>query len=163
VTIGADGREVLIQFHIDEGPQVTVSDLRIVGHQTLPEADIRAQFLTQPHRFLGVFSKGLFIEKQLDKDLEAVQFLYRRPGFLAAAVSRELRFSAERATVSIHVMIEEGFQTHVGSMRLQGAQTVAEPELRSQLTLRLGDPFDEKRAQDDVDRLLAVYERRGYR
>jgi outer membrane protein insertion porin family len=163
VTIGADGREVLIQFHIDEGPQVTVSDLRIVGHQTLPEADIRAQFLTQPHRFLGVFSKGLFIEKQLDKDLEAVQFLYRRRGFLAAAVSRELRFSAERATVSIHVMIEEGFQTHVGSIRLQGAQTIAEPELRSQLTLRRGDPFDEKRAQDDVDRLLAVYERRGYR
>jgi outer membrane protein insertion porin family len=163
VAIGEDRPEVLIQFQIDEGPQVTVSDLRIVGSQTLPEADIRAQFLTQRRGFLGVLSKGLFIEKQLDKDLEAVQFLYRRRGFLEAAVSRQLLFSADRAKVAIDVMITEGIQTQVASIRLQGAQTIAEPELRSQLTLHPGDPFDERRAQDDVDRLLAVYEPRGYR
>jgi outer membrane protein insertion porin family len=39
---------------------------------------------------------------------------------------------------------------------------VAETELRTQLTLGVGDPFDEVQAQDDLERLQAAYERRGY-
>jgi outer membrane protein assembly factor BamA len=77
VEVEAGGRTVLITFGIDEGPQVTVKGLQIIGNSVIPAADIRGQFLTQPREFFGVLSKGLFIEKQLDKDLEAVQFLYR--------------------------------------------------------------------------------------
>jgi outer membrane protein insertion porin family len=159
----ADGREVLITFRVQEGPRVIVKDLQIVGNSTLPAADIRGQFLTQPRAFLGVLAKGLFIERRLDKDLEAVQFLYRRRGFLAATVSRELFFSEDRSAVTVRVTVAEGVRTYVDSLTMSGQQTVTEPELRSQLTLRVGDPFDEAQAQTDLERLRAVYERRGYR
>jgi outer membrane protein insertion porin family len=163
VEISPDGREVLIQFHVEEGPQVTVSDLRISGNHTLSAADIQGQFLTQSCRFLGWLAKGLFIERQLAKDLEAVQFLYRRRGFLHAAVRRELQFSGDRENVAVHVTITEGTQTRVGAITIAGEEVIAEPALRAQLTLRVGDPLDEIRAQEGVERLLAVYERRGYR
>ncbi|HEX9870403.1 MAG TPA: BamA/TamA family outer membrane protein, partial [Candidatus Tectomicrobia bacterium] len=42
-------------------------------------------------------------------------------------------------------------------------QAATEAELRSQLTVQVGEPFDEVQAQDDLNRLLAIYERRGYR
>lgn len=162
VDVEAGGRTVLITFGIDEGPQVTVKGLRIIGNSVIPTADIRGQFLTQPREFFGVLSKGLFIEKQLDKDLEAVRFLYRRRGFLKAAVARELLFTEDRAAVAICVTIAEGPRTYVGSITITGQQAITEAELRSQLTLRVRDPFDEAQAQDDVERLLAAYERRGY-
>jgi outer membrane protein assembly factor BamA len=163
VDISADGRQVLIQFHVQEGPQVTVSGLRISGNQTLSPEDVRGQFLSQPRGLWGVSAKGLFIERQLEKDLEAVQFLYRRRGFLQATVTRELQFSEDRAKVAIAVMISEGVQTRVGTVTIAGQEAVAERELWAQLLLVVGDPFDEIRAQEDAERLLAVYERRGFR
>jgi outer membrane protein insertion porin family len=162
VEIAPGGRTVLITFGVQEGPQVTVKDLQIVGNAIIPAADIRGQFLTRPREFFGALSKGLFIEKQLDQDLAAVQFLYRRRGFLKAAVARELLFNEDGSTVTIRVMIAEGVRTHVGSIAMTGQQAATEAELRSQLTLRVGDPFDEVQAQADLERLLAVYERRGY-
>jgi len=86
------GRDVLITFHVHEGPQVTVKDLQIIGNTVIAAAEIRGQFLTRPREFFGVLSKGLFLEQQLDKDLEAVQFLYRRHGFLRTVLGRELLF-----------------------------------------------------------------------
>jgi outer membrane protein insertion porin family len=163
VDVGAEGRDVRITFQVREGPQVTVKDLQIVGNSVIPAADIRGQFLTRPREFFGALSKGLFIENQLDKDLEAVQFLYRRRGFLNATMTRELLFTEDRAAVTIRVTITEGVRTHVGSISLTGQQAVPEAELRSHLTSRAGDPFDEVQAQDDLEHLLAVYERRGYR
>jgi outer membrane protein insertion porin family len=163
VEIRADSREVFITFRVQEGPRVIVKDLQIAGSSALTAADIRGQFLTQPREFLGVFSKGLFIETQLNKDLEALLFLYRRRGFLTTTVSRDLLFSEDRSAVSVRVTIAEGVRTHVDSIAMTGQHTVTEAELRSQLTLRIGDPFDEVQAQADLERLLAVYERRGYR
>jgi outer membrane protein insertion porin family len=163
VAVAADGRAVRLAFDIDEGPQVTVEALRLVGLTSLPEGAVRAQFLTQARRALGISGKGLFIEKQLERDLEAVRYLYRQHGFLQAAVARRLTFSADRSRVAIEVTIDEGVRTYVGAIAIVGAQAIAEPELRSHLTLRVGAPFEEGRAQADVDRLSMLYERRGYR
>ncbi len=163
VEVEAEGRAVRIIFQVQEGPLVTVKDLQIVGNAVISAGDIRGQFLTRPREVFGALSKGLFIETQLDKDLQAVRFLYRRRGFLAAILARELLFTEDRTAVTIRVTIAEGVRTHVGSIRMTGRQAVTEEELRSQLTLRVGDAFDEVQAQDDLERLLAVYERRGYR
>jgi len=163
VEVSADGRAVTIRFDTDEGPQVRAASLRIIGNRELSEADIRAQLLTQPRGSLSLFSKGLFIEKQLERDLEAVQFLYRRRGFLKAEVQRDLTFRDDGSLVAIHLLIDEGPRTYVEAITLKGAEMIPESELRSQLTLQAGDPFDEGRLQEDVDRLAALYERRGYR
>jgi outer membrane protein insertion porin family len=157
------GRDVLITFRVQEGPQVTVKDLQIIGNTVIPAAEIRGQFLTRRREFFGALSKGLFLEQQLDKDLEAVQFLYRRRGFLQAAVGREILFNEAGSKVIIQVKIAEGERTYVRSLAMSGPQAAVESELRLQLTVQVGDPFDEVQAQDDLDRLLAVYERRGYR
>lgn len=163
VDIGPFEDVVTIRFHIGEGPQVVVESLHIIGHQELPESDIRAQFLTQTRGFAGVWRKGLFIESQLEKDQEAVQFLYRQRGFLKAQVTRDLRFSEDRSRVAVRVIIDEGLRTIVEAVAIDEAQAISEAELRSHLTLQAGDPFDEGRLQQDVDRLFALYERRGYR
>jgi outer membrane protein insertion porin family len=163
VEVGEGGRAVTIRFDIDEGPQVTVASLRLVGHRGLSESAIRAQLLTQPRRFLGFVTKGLFVEQQLERDLEAVRFLYRRRGFLRAEVTQDLTFHNDRSQVAIQVVIDEGPRTFVQAVALEGAQRIPESELRSQLTLQAGDPFDAERLQEDVDRLAALYERRGYR
>jgi outer membrane protein insertion porin family len=157
------GRDVLITFRVQEGPQVTVKDLHIIGNSVISAAEIRGQFLTQPREFFGALSKGLFIEQQLDKDFEAVQFLYRRRGFLQAAVGRELLFDKDDSKVIIQVNIAEGERTYVGSLALIGAHAIVEAELRAHLTVHVGDPFDEVQAHEDTERLLAVYQRRGYR
>ncbi|MBI3327168.1 MAG: outer membrane protein assembly factor BamA [Nitrospinae bacterium] len=158
----SDRGDVLLRFLISEGPIVAVKDLRIIGSQAVSEADVRGQFLTQTRGVLGVLSKGLFIEKQLDKDLEAVQFLYQGRGFLKARLSRDLQFSEDRTQVAIQVTIEEGPRTLVGSLAFQGHASTAEAVLREQVTLQVGHSFAEGRAQQDVDRLRAFYDRRGY-
>jgi outer membrane protein insertion porin family len=158
-----EGRKVLITFRVQEGPRVTVKDLHIIGNAIIPAAEIRAQFLTRPREFFGALSKGLFIEQQLDKDLEAVQFLDHRRGFLQAAVGRALLFNEDGSKVIIQVNIAEGERTYVRSLTMTGSQAAIEAELRSQLSLHVGDAFDEVQAQEDIERLQAVYQRRGYR
>ena len=159
----AEGRDVLITFRVQEGPRVTVKEVQIIGNTTVSAADIRGQLLTRSRDFFGALAKRLFVERQLDKDLEAIQLLYRRRGFLQATVAQTLLFTEDRAAVTIRVTIAEGVRTYVGSVTMTGQQAIAEVELRAQLTLRVGDPFDEVQAEDDLERLLVVYERRGYR
>lgn len=157
-----DTGDLSVRFLIAEGPQVTVKALAVMGNQTLSPTEIRSQFLTQERRLFGAVAKGLFIEEQLDKDLEAVQFLYRRRGFLRAHISRELTFNEDRSNVTIQMTIEEGARTLVSSLALEGEETIAEEALRPLLSLQPGDPFDEGRGQEDVERLRAYYERQGY-
>lgn len=157
-----DQGDLLIRFRITEGPQVTVKNLRVIGNQVLPEGDIRAQFLTQTHGVFGLLSRGLFIEKQLERDLEAVQFLYRRRGFLQTHVSRDLQFGEDRSQVSISITIEEGPKTLVGSIDVRGQGAFAEGELRGQLPLQIGGPLDDERIQEGMERLRTFYDRRGY-
>ena len=157
-----DTGDLSVRFLIAEGPQVTVKALAFVGNQTLSPTEIRSQFLTQERRLFGAVARGLYLEEQLDKDLEAVQFLYRRRGFLQAHVSRELAFSADRSQVTIRVSIEEGVRTLVSSVTLEGEETIAEEVLRPLLSLQPGDPLDEGRGQEDAERLRAYYERQGY-
>ncbi len=157
-----DRGDLLIRFRVAEGPQVTVKDLRIIGNRGLLDADIRGQFLTQARRVLGVLSKGLFIEKQLDSDIEAVRFLYQRRGFFKVRILRDLRFSEDRTKVSIQVTIEEGPRTLVGSIAILGHETIEESVLRQLLALHVGDPLDDGRVDEDMERLRVYYERQGY-
>ncbi len=78
-------------------------------------------------------------------------------------VRRSLERLYLNSKVIIQVKIAEGERTWVRSLAMSGPQAAVEAELRLQLTMQVGDPFDEVQAQDDLDRLLAVYERRGYR
>lgn len=94
-------------------------------------------------------------------DVKIISDNYRRRGFLAPAI--EPRVNRDDTTfVDILFEIGEGRQTLVGSILPQGSEQFSPSEILGYFNLKSGDPLDESILEQDIDELLARYERHGY-
>ena len=156
-------------FEIHEGPRVKVRDVVVRGNESLPNGGfwlwatgLRAEAKPELRgpRFFGLFRKYLDREV-LDRDLVAYAQAYRDAGFLDAVVQLErLEFSDDMDEVTIHVLVDEGPQFLVESVRVEGIGyttdatgelavapvelVVPEAELLEGFELRAGEPFSAK-------------------
>lgn len=151
----------VITFVIEEGPQVRVEHITVEGNRAFKTKQIKNQMLTTTRGFL---SKGLYQEKIFKEDLLAIKAFYRRNGYLDAdvvAASRE--FSPDQSSVAIHLIIEEGIQTRIETIRILGEQDQeALKKIRKRLPFREGDPLNISQVSLGIDHLKDFYANQGY-
>ncbi len=117
-------------FEIREGPKVRVKGFEIHGNDSMPDARFLYFFksglshlakrkLRSPH--LGSWYGSPFIRETLEADLLAMRNVYRDRGWLDAVVELEqLEFSASRAGVVVHVVVDEGRRYQVSKLSIRG-------------------------------------------
>ncbi|MGQ9579208.1 MAG: translocation/assembly module TamB domain-containing protein, partial [Candidatus Aminicenantales bacterium] len=93
---------------------------------------------------------------------EAAQAWYEEQGFLQAKVGVVALEERQKRTVNILVKVEEGPQSFVRQVRIEGNREVAVSELEARLEIRAGQPFEPSRLMTDRSRLLAFLRRQGY-
>jgi outer membrane protein insertion porin family len=149
----------LVTLEIEEGQRHIVEQVILRGHRSFDADRLRGQMLTRPPQR---FRAGAYAAEVLMDDLEAIRALYYSEGFLEARAIEEVRIDPQSARVDIYVTIEEGPQTRVGGISLEGDPPVAKEKLEDVLEMDPGEPYLPVNLRDDEDRLASRISLLGY-
>jgi outer membrane protein insertion porin family len=127
----------------------------ITGNSAFSTLEIRSWLTTRPGNPLS--------ESALQADLARLLDAYTDEGYYDARVdSVQRRFNGDSTTVAVRLFVDEGRQTVVGSIGVDGEAALSEAEILDLLETRVGNPLRTRVLEDDIDALLKRYEQAGY-
>ncbi len=151
--------EKQVQIEIEEGLRHIVEKVIVQGNRRIKTDVIRDQMLTRPPKGLG---NGVYVASVLQEDLAAVRALYQKEGFLVSRVTETTAVEPLSGKVRLTVAIDEGSQTLVGSVAVQGQDLVAADKLLEGVQLKTGMPFKPFAVSEDENHLAAKISALGY-
>lgn len=152
----ADTRVV---YRIVEGDVVKVSGIQFRGVDHASEARLRTQIVTKKE-FAGVFG-GKFNPVSMDLDRQRLVEYYHGLGFLAVQVTPEVVEAKDLGHVVIVYHIVEGRQYHVAGKQIDNAKSFSADKLDSLTELKVGERYDRRVVQADLNRVESYYGGRG--
>ena len=148
-----------LHFVIQEGQRTLVDTVTIAGNQKIPRSEIKNQLLTRPP---AMFHDGAFVPDTLDEDAYAVTTLYMQQGFQERSVDSEVIFSEDRTGADVLLKIEEGPQTRVRSIDINGLTVLPQADARKVLVHRIGDPFRQAALEAEKEAIASLVSEKGY-
>lgn len=115
--------------------------------------------------FQGAFgSPGRFSRRLVDLDAQSMQSLYQANGFLDARVIPwvEDNYKGREGDLFISFTVEEGKQTRVASLSIEGIHAFKEEELLGVIGSTPGQPYSDFGVSTDRDNILALYFNEGF-
>jgi len=112
----------------------------------------------------SLFVKPRFSRRLLDADVLSMKNLYAANGFLSATVVGTTPTESKQngGELLVRFEIDEGKQTLVSSLKIEGMHTISEQELRGVLGSLPGQPYSEISVASDRDNILALYFNEGF-
>jgi outer membrane protein insertion porin family len=150
--------EKIVHIRITEGLRHIVERVEIHGARRVDSRRIRAQMLTRP---AGVLGNGAYVASVLQEDVAAVRALYQQEGFLNPRITDNVAVDDRTGKVIVTFEIEEGVQTLVGLVRIQGPSPVVD-QLPAGAQLKPGHVFQPSGVTDDEDLIAAQISKQGY-
>ncbi|HTC43345.1 MAG TPA: POTRA domain-containing protein [Candidatus Acidoferrales bacterium] len=153
-------QEEVITYKVNRGIRYTGLRIEITGNHYFNKQLLMSRLSISTS---ALFVKPRFSQRLLDSDVASMKNLYAANGFLAAVVtaktSEEKKKSGE---LVVRFDINEGKQTLVSSLKLEGMKAISEEELRGVLGSLPGQPYSEISIASDRDNILALYFSKGY-
>lgn len=105
-----------------------------------------------------------FSRRLLESDRQSMLNLYRSNGFLDARVEAQAidNYGGKTGDLFIQFTIEEGPQTRVASLTIDGSKEISKEELLGVVGSLPGQPYSEINVATDRDNILALYFNRGF-
>ncbi len=143
-----------IAFIVEEGVRTTVSAITIKGNRAFEIKRIRKQILTRVGK--------PFVLETLDKDIEAIKSLYRQNGYRRPGVNASLSFNLDSTEVAVDIVIQEGVQTIVSSVRFDGLSVMSEEKAGRVAKVREGSVYKQPLVKSDEIALSTLIAEKGY-
>lgn len=147
-------------FNIVEGPNVRIRKLNFIGGNNFTAGKLREQI--QSTSWIWIFRPGTFNAEQVDDDVAALRRFYEQKGFFDARVGRKLIWSPDMSELQIDFLIEEGVRYTVDRVDFNGVASVTEADLRRNLKLVAGIPYDGELLQRDLREIVRAYSPYGF-
>jgi outer membrane protein assembly factor BamA len=143
------GGEMVLTFTVERGPLHRLRALEVLGNRAVPLATIAPLLALKPGE--------PFVDSRVGAVAAAVTELYRVRGYTRATVRPDLVIGDSDSEngetfrpVSVRLAVDEGPQTSVGRVEIDGARELDADRLRGLIALQPGRPF--YRPQLDADR-----------
>jgi outer membrane protein insertion porin family len=150
-----------VVYRIDPGPLHKFVLLDITGNKYFSRKTLRQRMQIQPARTF--LSDGRFSSVLLKSDAASLQALYVSNGFRQAKIVSHVDDNYEDIPnhLAVHIRIEEGPQTLVGTFHITGNQKL---EVKSfpELSTREGQPYSEQSLASDREAILNYYFNHGF-
>ncbi len=138
-----------------EPSAAVLRSLTVEGASAFSSRDVVSWLVTRPS---VPFSPDL-----LGSDLRTIRDHYRQRGYLAARPTvRSVAYTQDSAWVDVTLAIDEGRQTIIGAIRVEGSAVLSADAVRAGFDTRPGGPLDEAQLEQDIDILIGRYEALGY-
>jgi outer membrane protein assembly complex protein YaeT len=158
---GAAGETIL--YRVTRGGRHRFVHLEIIGNHYFETDAIRERLYIQPATFPR-FPYGRFSTEYLNQDLQTIRNLYSANGFRNASVTGQVLDEYRGVTdhLAVVIQIQEGRQTLVASLRLEGVASLNANSIESRLASAPGQPYSDASISDDRANLLDYYYNNGY-
>lgn len=147
-------------FRITEGPEVKVRKVDFKGVKSYSKDKLKDQIKTSS--WIWIFRPGTFSPDEIEEDVAALRRFYQGKGYFDVRVGRKIIVSPDQTEVQVNFLIEEGPRYTIDRITFKGNTKVTEAELRSNLKLVEGRPFDTETLQRDVRTIVKAYSPFGY-
>jgi outer membrane protein assembly factor BamA len=153
--------EEVITYTVDRGTKHELSRIEIKGNHFFGR-DLLMSRLTITTT--TSFTRPRFSRRLLEADVLSMKNLYISNGFLSAKVEGQVEEldKGKKSGLLARFMIEEGKQTLVSSLQVQGMHALSEEEIRGVLGSLPGQPFSDINVASDRDNVLALYFNQGF-
>jgi outer membrane protein insertion porin family len=131
-----------VTFHVTEGPQVLVREIRISGNEAIDLETLKAFFRPETSGLLPQVRRP-FVRSEMESAAEAMRDYYRARGFLDAAIAGpDYSFSEDRSRVDVSLRVHEGLQHRVQVLEVAGdVPADAHKEVEELERTTVGQPY----------------------
>ena len=155
------GTEETITYKVDRGVPHKLLRIEFNGNHYFATEVLRGRLAVSPN---SLFVKPHFSRRLLESDVLSMKNLYADNGFLEAKVDGQILddFEGRTGDLVIRFKVQEGKQTLVSSVKIEGMKTLSEEEMRNDLRSSPGQPYSDFNVATDRDNILAVYFNQGF-
>ena len=155
------GAQETITFRVDRGVRHRLLRIDFSGNRYFSSDLLRGRLTISPS---SLFVRPRFSRRLLDSDVLSMRTLYAANDFLAAKVEGKIldNYGGRNGDLVIQFDIEEGKQTLVSSLEIEGIEALSEEEIRSVVGSLPGQPFSDISVASDRDNILALYFNDGF-
>jgi outer membrane protein insertion porin family len=150
----------------DEPPpddSVFLSRIIISGNDNVPTHELRARMRTREPSIFSIFSRPKLNRGQLERDVVQLEAYYHSVGYPEAKVRlARIEYVEKDRFANVHIRVEEGRATRVSSVTFRGTLLMEESQLRKDLLLKPGAPYNASLLATDIYRIKGKYFDRGY-
>ncbi len=157
---------VAINFVVEEKEKLKLRKIEFSGNTAFTDRQLREGFSTKTWRFYSFATSwldktGTYSEPVFLRDLRLIEKLYTDNGYVQSRViGPEVEPREEGLFVKVEIV--EGPQFKVGSLDVQGDETIDLAALRDKIKLKQGDVFSRSSLTSDVETLEAHFTDRGF-
>jgi outer membrane protein assembly complex protein YaeT len=153
--------ELRVIYIIDEGARHKLVKVEIKGNKYFATDVLRPRMQLQPASRL--FAQGRYNQNLLNADVHGLENLYRTNGFQQVKVTGNAidNYEGQPNTIAVEITIDEGAQTLVGDLHIEGNHVLAQDDFPP-LNTAPGQPFSESTIAADRDILLNFYFNNGF-
>jgi outer membrane protein insertion porin family len=153
-------QEETITYTVDRGARYKGLRIEITGNHYFGTELLLSRLSIVPS---SLFVKPHFSRRLLDADALSMKNLYAANGFLSATVTGSTpEQNRKGGELVVRFDINEGKQTLVSGLKLEGMKAISEEELRGVLGSLPGQPYSEISVASDRDNILALYFNQGF-
>jgi outer membrane protein insertion porin family len=158
---GRKGSEELITYRVERGDRHRLLAVEIAENHYFGTELLRSRLTIYPK---GFQTRGRFSRRLMEADRDSMKNLYLANGFMEATVeARALdNYKGREGDLVIRFVIQEGKQTRVASLKIDGAHAFKEDVLLGVAASTPGQPYSEFNVTTDRDNILALYFNDGF-
>lgn len=149
---------------IQENTKLFIKKIRFIGNRSIPSRQLKAFLLNKERNifsFLG--SSGFFQAKNIDRDLQFLEYYYRDKGYLGVKVHQpEITITPDKKFLYISFFISEGPRFKIGQVDFRGDDVVSIEKVEAHLKLGKEEYFSLGRLQEDIRFISLLYKNKGY-
>src|SRR5229473_2863797 len=158
---GRKGTEELITYRVERGERHKLLGIEISGNHYFGTELLRSRLQIYGKSFA---TPAKFSRRLLESDRDSMRDLYLANGFLQAIVDAQIldNYRGKEGDLLIRFAVQEGKQTRVASLNIEGIQAFREDELLGVVASTPGQPYSEFNVATDRDNILAMYFNDGF-
>lgn len=163
-TVMANG--VRLNFVIDKGPKVRISDIDFEGNKLVSDRRLRRAMKNTKRRDINIFKSSKFIDRDFEDDKIALIDYYNEHGFRDAKVLRDSLFIVNEKRIGLKIWVEEGPRYYYRNITWVGNSKLPDEILDNILGIKKGDVYDkvllDKRLYIEDNSVTTTYMDDGY-
>lgn len=155
------GTQETITYTVERGDKHKLVGIEITGNKYFDTELLKSRLQV----FQGAFgTPGRFSRRLVDADAQSMQTLYQANGFLDAKVTPDVEdnYKGKEGVLFIAFAVQEGKQTRVASLAIEGIHAFKEEELLGVVGSTPGQPYSDFGITADRDNILALYFNEGF-
>jgi outer membrane protein insertion porin family len=157
-----DTNHLNIVYVIDPGIRHKLVSIKVEGNKYFRTTEIRERMAIEPSSI--TVPNGRFSQRLLTEDVNSIKYLYQANGFLNVKVDPDLvdDFHGKKAEMQVLIKIDEGPQTLVHDVKVEGVTSFGLETLQPKLSSAPNQPFSETNIANDHDAITYYYYDRGF-